>query len=175
MASKPDQKTYINVLITLGSLVLVGIGLAFPDRISIAIVILFAVAILPWANNFLRSLEIGTGGMKAEFETIKKDIAGIVDAQSESEPGEAAVAGAPTPAPVELIEEEMLVLNQLIHSKYTLRSIGGITKGSGLPRATVIGTLEALAETGHANCIHGKKGVRWGISPEGRHALEVFR
>jgi hypothetical protein len=172
MTGKSDNKTFINVLITLGSLALVVIGLIWPDRITIAVVILFSVAILPWANNFMRSLEIGTGGMKAEFETLKKDLEGIVDAQSDPEPGEGAEAGALKPAPVELTEEEMLVLNQLVHSKYTLRSVSGITKGSGLPHATVISTLGPLVEKGQANRIHGKKGLRWGISPEGRHALE---
>ena len=103
MASNPkkksDKKTYINVLITSGSLVLVVVGLVFPERISIAVLILFAVAILPWANHFLKSLEVGTGGMKAEFESMKQDLEGIVDAQSDAEQSEAAedtaTAGAP--------------------------------------------------------------------------------
>ncbi len=166
---------WVKIAISAGATLLMLVALIVPERVGTTVVILLAFAILPWANTFLKSLEIGASGLKAELNELKRDVEGIADANSDPETSEidhATADGVHTISAKELSEDQRNILGALINSKYTLRSISGIVKETNISRLAVENKLSQLADEEYVNRIHGRKGIRWGISPEGRRVLQ---
>ncbi len=145
------------------------------DAIAIG---LFLIALLPWVASFLESAKL-PGGWELKFRELQKEVSRIdaevtpiVDSLTESETETESTIKA-RGSERALSNEERSVLNALGTGKYPLRSISGLSRSSGLTDKKVQGVLMELKNKGLAVEAHGKKGIRWILTPAGRTLLDT--
>lgn len=129
------------------------------------------------SKNFIRTLTDKiireTRETKREVEAAKEDINEIQTVVSPLVEAETPETELPTnkKAAVKhskpLSADEKKILKALTTSRYTLRSMHGLSNETGIGREKISQILPSLIEKRWATKIQGKKGIRWGITVEG--------
>lgn len=104
---------------------------------------------------------------KEKMEDIEKDVAPIISKETEAEGGEDTRSLFQLRA-FSFDEESKKVLSSLSSSKYSWRSLPGITKETGLPEKNVLNSLDWLSTNRLVVKTNGKNGTLWGLTLEGR-------
>lgn len=167
-----DKQTIIKLIISIVALILVIVRQLVPDIQGDSLTVgLLIVSILPWAPAFVESLK-APGGWEIKLKELDSKVETVIDASSEKsqEPSEFVTAQR-----AELSNEEWKVLDALTKSDVPLRSVYGISQGTQLNSSEVQTHLDALSSKGLAAKVEGKKGLRWGITPDGRRELDKSR
>lgn len=118
--------------------------------------------LLNMARDAKREAHIAGEAVKA----VKEDVQPLIAKETEAETGaEASVA---PKSIIQLTDTEKQVMLAFIKSDFSLRSLGGIAKDSGLAQFTSQKVLEMLVEKGCVSVRPGKNGPRWFLTVEGR-------
>jgi biotin operon repressor len=104
---------------------------------------------------------------RKEVETLKEEIAPIVEKETEDDAPVAEVLSRSSEIPENLSQ----VLKVLDSSRFSLRSVTGVAQDVGRSRDAVVAELRELSQKGLAVEVQGKKGLRWSLTPEGRKFL----
>ncbi len=154
------------------------LGLLFWDltqpqsKLEITHVILLALAILPWAGQFVTSLSISASGLKADFARLRQDVEDVFDANSEPE----AVAEMQASASAFKVgPDELKVLRALDSSRFTLRSWSGVRNDAQLEtKSDTLRILNQLRDRDLARMKIGPKTKNelWSITADGYRALQ---
>jgi len=104
---------------------------------------------------------------RKEVETLKEEIAPIVEKETEDDAPVAEVLSRSSEIPENLSQ----VLKALDSSRFSLRSVTGVAQDVGRSRDAVVAELRELSQKGLAVEVQGKKGLRWSLTPEGRKFL----
>jgi biotin operon repressor len=104
---------------------------------------------------------------RKEVETLKEEIAPIVEKETEDDAPVAEALSRSSEIPENLNQ----VLKALDSSQFSLRSVTGVAQDVGRSRDAVVAELRELSQEGLAVEVQGKKGLRWSLTPEGRRFL----
>jgi biotin operon repressor len=104
---------------------------------------------------------------RKEVETLKEEIAPIVEKETEDDAPAAEALSRSSEIPENLNQ----VLKALDSSQFSLRSVTGVAQDVGRSRDAVVAELRELSQKGLAVEVQGKKGLRWSLTPEGRKFL----
>jgi biotin operon repressor len=104
---------------------------------------------------------------RKEVETLKEEIAPIVEKETEDDAPAAEALSRSSEIPENLNQ----VLKALDSSQFSLRSVTGVAQDVGRSRDAVVAELRELSQKGLAVEVQGKKGLRWTLTPEGRKFL----
>jgi hypothetical protein len=108
-----------------------------------------------------------TQATRNEVETLKAEMAPIVEKETEVD----APVGETTSKAQDISDTLQQVLKALGTSRFSLRSVTGVSRDVGRPYEKVITELRELSQMGLASEVQGKKGHRWSVTPEGRKLL----
>lgn len=101
------------------------------------------------------------------MEGIEKDVEPIISKETEAEGGEDSHSLLQFRA-FSFNEDSKKVLSSLSSSKYSWRSLPGITKETGLYEQNVLNSLDWLSSNRLVVKTNGKNGTLWGLTLEGR-------
>ena len=107
---------------------------------------------------------------KTEVTKLKKDVEPIIVKETEPEIVENEKKGFRVEAYGWSGEETPRIIKALGNSKYSLRSVSGIDKETGVPREKVIEVLEWLQKNG-LSATTGEPGHYWSLTEKGRNAF----
>jgi hypothetical protein len=103
---------------------------------------------------------------------VQATVEPIIDRQTEPEPVAEAVAIA---ASTEVVsEKERKILEAFARSRFTHRTVNGLSVDTGLGSRELESLLPELAARGFVDKLQGKTGPRWFITPEGLTAAVTF-
>lgn len=112
--------------------------------------------------------------VKEELASVQSEVAPIVERETEHEILPETGDESSQTKDIPLSENEMKVLKALGESKFTLRSIVGLSKDSGLDKESVTSELNNLIYKELAVQTMGKKGLRWYVTQTGRTVIASF-
>jgi len=165
-----DKDTVIKLVISTGALALLVARFLVPQLEVDAITIgLLVVCILPWASSFVVSLK-APGGWEVKLRELASKVEKVIDTSSEGAPEPTGLVGTELP---ELTDSETNVLRALTKATVPLRSVSGICVDARVDDTEVQRHLDSLDNKGLATKVDGKKGIRWGITPDGRRRLDI--
>ncbi|SMP18209.1 hypothetical protein [Shimia sagamensis] len=141
------------------------------SRLTTPHIVLIALAILPWAGQFLNSFKLSASGLEADFKALEQKLETVVEAAAEPEVEQELAA---TATVVELTETDVRILNALTSSRFALRSWSGIKTDAKLqnkPETLVL--LEDLQSRNLVQMTVGPKSGNklWSITTDGYRAL----
>jgi predicted transcriptional regulator len=105
---------------------------------------------------------------KASVQEVQSDIEPIVAKQTEQESATESISS--SLAEVHVQDDEKKILDVLANSSWTLRSLTGIARDTGMDKAEVAKILEELVRKGLVARKTGEKGPRWFSTELGRSA-----
>lgn len=115
---------------------------------------------------------------RKEVNQIKNEVQPIIAQATETDPGESQtkfLAKFVSTAKAKVTDEEKSVLDAFANSKYTFRTLSGLSSEVGLDKGHLTPLLEELVKKGWVQSIEivkeGKPRARWSISEEGRAIL----
>lgn len=153
-----------------------GVGKTTADYSKLFVLAGFCLIAAVSSRAFIRNLserilqQVKSANRKAE--QAKADAADAMAAtapliEAESEPGDSSAALAAPNGPVPTADE-LRVWQAIKNSSYSLRTLSGIAKDSGMPKEAVNGSLSTLMAKGLVHQTLSSKGqLRWYASPEG--------
>lgn len=142
------------------------------SRLTTPHIVLIALAILPWAGQFLNSFKLSASGLEADFKALEQKLETVVEAAAEPEVEPEFSA---TATVVDLTETDVRILTALTSSRFALRSWSGIKTDAKLqnkPETLIL--LEGLQSRKLVQMTVGPKSGNklWSITTDGYRALQ---